>query len=134
MKTILLTYLATLAAFLVLDVFYLGGFAKSFFESQLGPGVLAEKPVWPAAALFYLVYAAGVVYLIALPNAVEGGMLRAALLGAVFGFIAYGTYDLTNMATIRGWTWNIVVVDMAWGTFATAVGSAVGAFTALKLA
>ena len=133
MKTYLLTYLATLLALCVLDVFYLGGFAKNFFESQLGPGVLAAKPVLSAAGMFYLMYAVGVVYFIALPNGATGNLLRAAAMGAGFGFVAYGTYDLTNMATINGWTWQIVMIDMGWGAIATAISSVAGCFTASKL-
>ena len=133
MKKYLLTYLATLLALCVLDVFYLGGFAKNFFESQLGPGVLAVNPVLSAAAMFYLMYAVGVVYFIAVPNGANRNLLRAAAMGAGFGFIAYGTYDLTNMATITGWTWQIVMIDMAWGAIATAISSVVGCFTASKL-
>jgi uncharacterized membrane protein len=133
MKTNILTYLATLLALCVLDVFYLGGFAKNFFESQLGHGVLSTDPVLSAAAMFYLMYAVGVVYFIALPNGARGTFLRAAAMGAGFGFVAYGTYDLTNMATINGWTWQIVMIDMGWGTIATAISSVVGSFTASKL-
>jgi uncharacterized membrane protein len=133
MKIILPTYLATLVAFLVLDAFYLGGFAKSFFESQLSPGIMAAQPVLWAAALFYLMYAVGVLYFIVFPNAPRAQILRAALQGAGFGLVAYGTYDLTNMATINSWTVPLMITDMCWGTFATAVGSAVGTFTASRL-
>jgi len=132
MKTILVTYFATLVALLVLDAFYLGGFAKNFFESQLSPGVMAAKPVLLAAALFYLLYAVGLVYFIALPNGASANLLRAAAMGAGFGLVAYGTYDLTNMATINSWIWQIVVIDMSWGAIATAISSAVGTFAASR--
>ena len=133
MKTSLLTYLATLLALCVLDVFYLGGFAKNFFQTQLGPTVLLANPVMSAAGMFYLMYAVGVTYFVALPNGATRNLKRAAAMGAGFGLVAYGTYDLTNMATITGWSWQLVMIDMGWGTIATAISSVVGCFTASKL-
>jgi uncharacterized membrane protein len=127
MTKILLTYLATLFTLLILDVFYLGGFAKNFFESQLSPDVMQKQPILIAAALFYLMYAVGTMVYIAIPNAVPRQIGRAARMGAGFGFVAYGTYDLTNMATINSWNWQIVMIDMSWGTIATAIASVVGA-------
>jgi uncharacterized membrane protein len=130
MKIILSTYFATLLTFCLLDVVYLGGFAKNFFDSQLGPGILLAKPVISAGAAFYLIYTAGVVYLLALPAAGSRKYLQTAIRGAVFGFVAYCTYDLTNMATLTGWNWSIVCVDVTWGTIATAIGTTVGTYVA----
>jgi uncharacterized membrane protein len=130
MKVILYTYFATLFTLCLLDAIYLGGFAKSFFDSQLGPGVLLKTPVIPAAAAFYLIYAAGIVYFLALPMAGSSNYGHTAMRGAIFGFIAYMTYDLTNMATLNGWNWTIVAVDLTWGSVATALGTLAGSFVA----
>jgi uncharacterized membrane protein len=132
MKNILYTYFATLLTLCLLDAVYLGGFGKHFFDTQLGPGILLEQPVISAGIAFYLLYAAGVVYFIALPDATSGNRVRTAFRGAAFGIIAYCTYDLTNMATLHGWNWTLVAVDMTWGAVATAIGASVGTYVAGK--
>ena len=72
-------------------------------------------------------YIAGVVALAVLPAAREGaGLSRAALNGAMLGFVAYATYDLTNQATLKVWSWKITLADIAWGTFLTACAAAAG--------
>jgi uncharacterized membrane protein len=127
MKIIALTYLATLLTLGILDLIYLGSIGVKLFKQQLGPGVLREKPVAAAAILFYLLYAAGVSYFAVLTNS-NHGLLTFALSGALIGLLSYGTYDLTNMATLAKWTWRLVVLDMLWGTVVTAVAAAAGGY------
>jgi uncharacterized membrane protein len=129
MKNILYTYLATLACLGVLDLAYLGTFGIKLFKQQLGPGVLRERPVAAAAVLFYLMYSAGVVYFVVLPHSTLG-VAGVGIEGALLGLLAYGTYDLTNMATLNKWTWLLVVLDMIWGGLVTGVAAAVGAYVA----
>jgi len=93
---------------------------------------MAPKPVWIAAVLFYILYAIGVSYFIVAP-AVAGSLTWYAVLlrAAFFGLIAYGTYDLTNQATVINWSMAVTVVDMLWGAGMTGVASLI-AFLILK--
>ncbi len=129
MKNIFYTYLATLASLGALDLAYLGSVGIKLFKQQLGPGVLRERPVAAAAVLFYLLYCAGVVYFVVLPNAGQG-IMTVGIEGALLGLLAYGTYDLTNMATLNKWTWLLVVLDMIWGGIVTGVAAGIGGYVA----
>jgi uncharacterized membrane protein len=131
-KSILIVYTATLIALLVVDLAYLATLGIKLFKNQLGPGVLREKPAISAAILFYLIYVAGVVFFAVLPNS-STGVAAVALNGALFGFVGYATYDLTNMATLTRWTWLLVVLDMAWGSLVTAGAAAAGWYVAAVL-
>jgi uncharacterized membrane protein len=75
--------------------------------------------------IFYLLYVAGVLILVVLPS-LDAPATRAVLLGAVFGLVAYATYDLTNLATLMRWPLNVTLIDLAWGAFLTAATSAAG--------
>jgi uncharacterized membrane protein len=122
MKRHVILYLATLAAMVPLDFLFLGVLAKDFFRSQVG-GALGDLNIVPAVA-FYLLYPAGIVIF---ASAAAGANWQHALLhGALFGFFCYATFDLTTLALLRGWTWPAAVVDIAWGTVATAVAATVG--------
>jgi len=123
----LILYAACAIVFFPLDFIWLSRMSGRFYRSQLGP-LLADKPNFAIAGTFYLAYVLGIVILVAAPA--EGDVLRALLFGAVLGFVAYGTYDLTNLSTMRGFTVAVAVVDMAWGTFLTAVSAAGGVWIA----
>jgi uncharacterized membrane protein len=119
-------YLAAGAAFAVVDAIWLTQVGPRLYRPALD-AVLAERFDLTAAIVFYLVYIAGVVALAVLPAAREGaGLSRAALNGAMLGFVAYATYDLTNQATLKVWSWKITLADIAWGTFLTACAAAAG--------
>ncbi|MGG7567763.1 DUF2177 family protein [Rhodovulum sp. DZ06] len=116
------------AAFLVisaLDAVALTQLIGPFVEARVG-GILRDDPVLPAALAFYLLYPAAVVHFAASGRAPAA----AARQGALFGLVCYGVYEATNMATISGWTWGMVALDLAWGAFV----SAVGAFAAARAA
>lgn len=121
-KKSLFAYLGTLLAFLVLDGLWLGVFMGQTYRSLLGSLMLDQPRLLPAV-LFYLLYALGCVVLVVLPS---GSWQRAAGLGALLGLVAYGTYDLSNWATLQGWSAGLALMDMAWGTFLTAVCCTVG--------
>jgi uncharacterized membrane protein len=125
MKVNLTAYLTTLAALFGIDFVWL-----SLSEKLYRP-ILKEILVdgfRPAPAIvFYLVYAAGLVYFAVRPGFTSESWGRAALNGALFGFFAYATYDLTNQATLRNWTTTRTVADMAWGTVLSALAAAIGA-------
>lgn len=111
--------IATLVAMAVLDGLWLGLVARGFYRQHLGY-LMAEAPNWLAAGAFYLIYAVGVAVFVVQPAADDGSLLTALWRGALFGFVAYATYDLTNSATVRGWPNIVTMVDMAWGTLLTA--------------
>jgi uncharacterized membrane protein len=93
---------------------------------------MLEAPRMDAAAAFYLLYPAGVVHFAARPGAMAGDLGLAARQGALLGLMAYGTYELTNLATLQGWQWSMVAVDMVWGAVLTAGAAAAGAWAGRK--
>ena len=105
----------------VLDGVWLGWLARDFYQRELGE-LMADSVRWGPAALYYLLFPAAIVYLALTPSPATLGeaMLRSAVLGAA----AFGVYDLTNLATLRGYSLRMAVVDIAWGTFATTLGGA----------
>lgn len=123
MTKYLILYAACALIFFPLDFIWLSTMGKGFYQRELG-GLLLERPNLVIAGLFYLAYLVGVVALVAAPA--EGDVMKALLMGAILGFVAYGTYDLTNLSTVKGFTPMVAVVDMAWGTALTAVTAAGG--------
>jgi uncharacterized membrane protein len=123
--SLLQTYAVSLAAFLILDFTWLGLIARGFYRQQLGD-LLSPDVRWSAAVVFYLIFVAGVVVFAVLPAVERGSLLRALLLGGFFGLVAYAAYDLTNLATLRGFPTLVAAVDMVWGTVLTAAVAALG--------
>ncbi len=118
----LAVYLLTATLFLCVDFLYLRWFARDFLQQQLGP--LLRPQVNLAAALgVYLLFAAGLVFFAIRPAIAEESAARALLYGALFGFFTYATYDLTNLATLKGWPTAVALVDIAWGTALSAAVS-----------
>ncbi len=103
----------------VIDLIWLSFVANKFYKSQIG-SLLLEKPNMGAAALFYVIYVVGVVVFVLGPALEKNSWQHAAIYGALFGFVAYATYDLTNLATLKGFTTKLVVVDLIWGAVLTA--------------
>ena len=122
MMKLAVCYAAALIAFLAIDTAWLVAIAKNFYQSQIGQ-LLAPSPNLAAAGLFYLMYIAAVIFFAVWPALQSGSVGKAALYGALFGLCAYGTYDLTNLATLKDWPVTLVLVDMAWGTFSTGVAA-----------
>jgi uncharacterized membrane protein len=119
-------YLAAALLFFPLDMLWLGVIAREFYKAQLGD-LLAPQPNWLVAIAFYLLYLAGLVFFVMAPAAARGDSLwQTALHGALFGLIAYATYDLTNLATLRSYPSTLALVDMAWGAVLTAAAAAGG--------
>ena len=129
MKSYLIAYVATAAFFLLVDLVWLGVVAKSFYAGQLG-GLLRDKPDLVVALLFYALYVVGVVIFAVSPGLSSGRWQTALMYGALFGFFAYATYDLTNLATLRDWPVALSLVDLAWGTALTACSAAFGTVVA----
>ena len=123
--TYVVAYIATAVVFLGLDALWLSRVALGMYRQELG-GLLLDKPNLPIAAGFYLLYVAGIVILAIAPALGEGGWIKALLMGAVLGLVAYGTYDITNLSTLKGWSVKLAVIDIAWGTALTAVSATIG--------
>jgi len=141
MLNYLAAYGATAAVMLALDAAWLGLIAKSFYRDGIGH-LMADPPNLVAGAVFYLLYPVGVMIFAVAPAAWSGGLaapadvpwLRVVLAGALFGFFAYATYDLSNLATLRGWPLRLALVDIAWGTALTAAAATAGRWALARMA
>ena len=118
----------TALAFCALDAAWLGALSGEIYIRDIG-AIMRAAPRWDAALAFYAIYLVGTLVFVVLPHGGRG-VLAAAGRGAAFGFVAYATYDLTNLATLQAFTWRLALIDMAWGTLATALASAAGAAAA----
>ncbi len=121
-KKHLLAYAATAAVMLALDALWLGLVATPLYQQGIGH-LMAESPRLGVAALFYLVYAVGLVVFAVVPAT---DRRNAMVKGALFGFFAYATYDLTNLATLKQWPVWIAGLDMAWGALVSAASALAG--------
>ena len=116
----LYTYLLTVPVFFAIDMIWLGLIAKGLYAKELSK-FLTDKPNWSAAAVFYLAYIAGIIVLAVMPAVEKQSLMKAVVLGGVFGGLAYATYDLTNLATLKDWPIKIVIIDIIWGMLLTAI-------------
>jgi uncharacterized membrane protein len=121
-----IAYAAAAVVFLVLDAIWLTLMADRLYRPAIGHLMLERFALAPAAA-FYAIYLAGVVVFAVSPALGSGRWLTALGLGALLGLMAYATYDLTNQATLKDWSWTVTIADLCWGTFVTAVAAAVAA-------
>lgn len=119
MKDFIVRFLVAGGVMALVDAVWLGVIAPKFYQSQIG-SLLLEKPNFVAAALFYVIYVVGIVAFVLSPALDKSSWQHALGYGALFGFVAYATYDLTNLATIKGFTTKVVIVDLLWGAFLTA--------------
>lgn len=126
---IILLYAATMVTFAVLDAIMLTNVMKPLFEKHLGDLIRSPINMVPAA-VFYMFYIAGLLYLVSLPALREGSLLSAALGGAVLGAVAYGTYEFTSMSVMQKWSWQMVAVDTTWGAVLTATSAVAGVWVA----
>ncbi len=112
-------YFIALPIFLILDGLWLGLIAKSFYAKQIG--FLFKTDInWIAALVFYLLFIAALILFVINPAIEKGSLTHALLFGALFGFITYATYDLSNLATLDKWPIMETIVDLIWGSFVTA--------------
>lgn len=123
MSKLVYLYLITTVVFLAIDFVWLSTATSRIYKPYLGD-LLAERPNLPVAAAFYVVYVVGVIALAVVPALNEGNVWGAVWRAAIFGALAYGTYDLTNLATIKGWAWQVSVIDIVWGTTLNSVVAA----------
>lgn len=116
MLTFLKLYAVSFIIFFAIDLFWLGIVAKKLYQAEIGH-LLKTDVNWVAAILFYLLFIGGLVIFVLMPAVEAGNLWKAVLLGALFGFITYATYDLTNLATLKDWPLKITIIDLFWGTF-----------------
>jgi uncharacterized membrane protein len=113
-----LLYALTVPVFFAVDMVWLGLIAKPFYAKHIGH-LMAAKVRWTPALLFYFLYIAGILFFAVLPAVERGSIGRAILAGALLGLLAYATYDLTNLATLRDWPVLVTVIDLVWGMVLT---------------
>lgn len=130
--TILAGYSACLLAFVSLDMVWLGTMIERLYRPALGD-ILAPTVNLRAAIVFYLIFPIGLMIFVVMPAAKAGAIGQAALLGGLFGFFAYATYDLTNQATVRGWSVQLTVIDMAWGFVLSSAAATIGYLVVSRL-
>ena len=102
--------------FFMIDLIWLGLIAKNLYQNQIGT-LLKTNTNWTAAIIFYLLFIGGLVFFAIQPSISSATLWKAMLYGALFGFITYATYDLTNLATLEGWPIKITIIDLIWGSF-----------------
>lgn len=129
----LTVYAAILVTFCVGDFIWLGWVAKDFYRRHMGD-LMLPTPNWPAAVAFYLLYAGAVQIFTGPAGFAPGSTARVIAVGALLGFVCYMTYDLSNLATLKGWSATLAIVDIVWGTVLTAVAAAAGYFARKALA
>lgn len=112
--TFLVYFGISFVLFFIIDIIWLGLVAKKLYSKWIGH-LMLEKPNWTAAIIFYILYIVFIVIFVLMPA--KHSLSYAMTYGALFGFITYATYDLTNLATLKTWPLQMVVVDILWGTF-----------------
>lgn len=117
---IIYTYLLTVPVFFAVDMIWLGIVAKNIYAKQLG-SLLNPNVNWTAAIVFYLCYIFGIIFFAVLPGIDKDSIKTVLINAALFGGLAYATYDLTNLATLKGWPVGIVFIDITWGIVLTTV-------------
>jgi uncharacterized membrane protein len=113
--TYLIAYVAALVVFFLADMVWLGTMVNRIYRPALGDFLLSSVNA-PPATLFYLLYPLGLVIFAIVPGLKTGSFVTALILGSLFGLFTYGTYDLTNQATLRNWSTLLTIADMTWGS------------------
>jgi len=130
--TYVVGYVATLMTFVIADMVWLGIMVSRIYHPALGD-ILSPSVNLPPALVFYLIYPVGLMIFAVLPGLRSGSLAMAATYGALFGFFTYATYDLSNYATLRNWTAQVTVIDIAWGTLLGTMAALVGAYAASRV-
>lgn len=128
---IIVSYVLTLAIFVLIDTAWLGTMSERLYRPLLGTMLADNFRLAPAVA-FYALYAAGLTVFAVTPGLAQADWKKALLLGALFGLFAYGTYDLTNLATLKTWSLKLSLIDMAWGVSVSAASSGIACALAMR--
>ena len=132
MTTLIVAYIATTIVFFAIDFVWLGYVAKDFYQNQIGDLLLDDFNA-VVAVVFYLFYVIGIIIFAVNPALKSGSLGTALLYGALFGAFCYGTYDFTNLATLKGYTTTVALADLAWGTVLTATSAVAGTWITMKI-
>ena len=132
LKTYFAASAIAFAVFVIIDFIWLSNAARLIYKPQIG-SLLLDRPNIPPAIVFYLLYGIGLSVLVIRPALLGDSVLSALWMGCLFGLVAYGTYDLTNAATLRGWSLKVTIIDMAWGSALTGAAAAAGVWIAARL-
>jgi uncharacterized membrane protein len=125
MLKLLVSYLTTTVVMVVIDMVWLGVIAEPMYQAGIGH-LMTEKPNIAAAISFYALFPVGLMIFAILPESANSGWQRTALLGALFGFFTYATYDLTNLATLKNYPLQLALIDILWGSMVRAVAATAG--------
>mgnify|MGYP001003427859 CR=1 FL=1 len=125
--TFLRMYIIAFIIFLAIDAIWLGLVAPKFYKAQIGH-LMSDKPNLVAALVFYLLFVVGIIYFVVNPAVEAQSISKVLVAGALFGFMTYATYDLTNLATLKDWPITVTIVDLVWGT---SLSTLIGLFTYL---
>jgi uncharacterized membrane protein len=131
MGRLALAWIAAALSFVAMDAVWLSQVAPRLDMPLIGE-ILTDKVDFVAATIFYLIYITGIISLAVAPAMHNGGVKRATLLGAILGLVAYGSYDLTNQATLKVWDVRVTLADMAWGVVITTAASAIACAVASR--
>ena len=124
-------YALSFVSLIGLDAIWLTTISPKLYKEQIGH-LMAKKPNLPAAGLFYAIYIVGLVVFIVQPAVQKESIMYAASRGALFGLVAYATFDLTSLAVLKDWPIKITVIDLIWGSVLTASVCALATFLALR--
>jgi uncharacterized membrane protein len=125
MSKLIVTYLSTTAVMVLIDLLWLGLIAKPLYQQGIGH-LMADKPNLVAAIAFYALFPIGLMIFAILPQAANTGWQNTAMLAAMFGFFAYATYDLTNLATLKNYPLKLALIDIFWGSLVSSISAIVG--------
>ncbi|MGX7245182.1 DUF2177 family protein [Enterococcus quebecensis] len=128
MSYLLKLYSVSAVTFLTFDFIWLLLIAKKLYQEQLG-GLMGQTKLVPAI-VFYVIYLMGIVFFVVNPALEKGSLLYALVAGGFLGFLCYGTYDLTNLATLKDWPYLVTIIDLIWGTVVTASVSGITVYVA----
>lgn len=129
----IILYFLTLPVFLGIDMIWLGVIAKNLYKNKIGH-LMSDTVNWPAALIFYLLFIVGIIIFGVNPALEKESLIRAALLGGLFGFLTYATYDLTNYATLKNWPLEVVIIDIMWGVVLGCLTSGISYYIAKLIA
>lgn len=132
MLKLFITYLTTAVVMVLIDLIWLGVIAKPMYQAGIGH-LMAEKPNVAAAISFYALFPVGLMIFAILPESANAGWQRTALLGALFGFFTYATYDLTNLATLKNYPLQLALIDILWGSLVSAIAASAGRWVFNKM-
>ncbi len=125
MMKFIAAYLTAAGVMIVIDLIWLGVIAKPLYQQGIGH-LMAEQPNIAAAVAFYALFPVGLMVFAITPQAAMEGWQKSAMLGAMFGFFTYATYDLTNLATLKNYPFSLALIDMFWGTLVSATAACAG--------